>query len=54
VVRDFEVNAGPIAPWFFQPGGGLQYQLNAALVPGAPARLNVRWLIDNGYLRRLI
>jgi hypothetical protein len=23
------------------------------LVPGAPARLNVLWLVDNGYLARL-
>ena len=54
VLRDFQVDAGPIAPWFFQPGHGLQYQLESALVPGAPARLNVMWLVDNGYLQRLI
>ena len=48
------MDAGPIAPWFFQHGGGLQYQLDGALVPGAPARMNVMWLIDNGYLQRLI
>jgi hypothetical protein len=54
VVKDFQVDAGPIAPWFFQPGGGLQYQLDGALVPGSPARLNVMWLLDNGYLRRLV
>lgn len=51
VLKPFTVDAGPIAPWFAQPGGGLQYQLDAALVPGAPATLNVLWLVDNGYLR---
>ncbi|MFI7678295.1 TNT domain-containing protein [Actinophytocola sp. NPDC049390] len=53
VLRPFDVQAGPIAPWFFQTGGGLQYQLSGALVPGAPDRLSVRWLVDNGYLGRV-
>lgn len=53
VLRPFDVNAGPIAPWFFQPGGGLQYQLDDELVPGAPPQLSVKWLLDNGYLARL-
>ncbi|MGE7437705.1 TNT domain-containing protein [Kitasatospora sp. NPDC001175] len=53
VLKPFAVHAGPIAPWFGQPGYGLQYQLNAALVAGSPARLNVLWLVDNGYLARL-
>ena len=52
VNRPFTVDAGPIAPWFAQPGGGLQYQLDGSLVPGAPAQLNVMWLLDNGYLSR--
>jgi hypothetical protein len=50
VLKSFSVDAGPIAPWFAQPGGGLQYQLNGTLVPGAPAALNVLWLVTNGYL----
>lgn len=54
VLRPFEVQAGPIAPWFFQTGGGLQYQLSGALVPGAPERLSVMWLVDNGYLARVV
>ena len=54
VVRDFTVDGGPIAPAFGQPGNGLQYLLVAALVPGAPERLNVRWLIDHGYLARCV
>jgi hypothetical protein len=51
VVRTFSVQGGPIAPAFGQPGKGLQYMLIGALVTGAPERLNVRWLLDNGYLR---
>ncbi|MGW4378383.1 TNT domain-containing protein [Kitasatospora sp. NPDC004531] len=54
VLKAFTVHSGPIAPWFGQPGLGLQYQLDAALVPGAPERINVGWLVDNGYLARLV
>ncbi|MFD0331805.1 TNT domain-containing protein [Streptacidiphilus monticola] len=54
VLRPFSVDAGPIAPWFDQPGLGWQYQLDSALVPGSPARLNVLWLVQNGYLERLV
>ncbi|MFF2076745.1 TNT domain-containing protein [Kitasatospora sp. NPDC058162] len=53
VVKSFKVHAGPIAPWFNQPGWGLQYQLDATLVPGGPAKLNVLWLVENGYLARI-
>ncbi len=53
VLKPFEVDAGPIAGWFAQPGDGWQYQLLGSLVPGAPASLNVLWLVDNGYLQRL-
>ncbi len=51
VSRSFLVDSGPIAPGFGQRGLGRQYELNGSLVPGAPAKLNVKWLIDNGYLR---
>jgi hypothetical protein len=54
VLKPFTVDAGPIAPWFGQPGRGLQYQVAGDLLPGAPARLDVRWLVNNGYLRRLV
>jgi hypothetical protein len=54
VLKPFAVDAGPIAAWFGQPGGGLQYQLDSALLPGAPSRLSVRWLVDNGYLERIV
>jgi hypothetical protein len=53
VLRPFAVEAGPIAPWFGQPGGGRQLQLVAGLVPGAPSPLTVAWLVSNGYLTRL-
>lgn len=53
VLRPFDVRTGPIAAWFSQLGGGLQYQLDGQLVPGAPTRLNVMWLVDNGYLGRV-
>ena len=50
VAKPLTVDSGPIAPWFGQPGYGWQYQLNSALVPGAPAQLNVLWLVGKGYL----
>src|SRR6185312_14650352 len=54
VLKPFAVDAGPVAPWFAQPGLGLQYQLDAALIPGAPAGINVMWLVNNGYLQRIV
>jgi hypothetical protein len=53
VIKGFVVDAGPIAPWFGQPGGGWQYQLDPVLVRGGPATLNVMWLVSNGYVRPL-
>jgi len=53
VLKPFGVDEGPIAGWFDQPGGGLQYQLDPSLVPGAPAQLNVLWLLNNGYLQEI-
>jgi hypothetical protein len=53
VIKAFTVDTGPVAPWFAQPGGGTQFQLDSSLVPGAPTPLNVLWLVDNGYLERL-
>ncbi|GAA1986332.1 TNT domain-containing protein [Kitasatospora viridis] len=54
VVKPFAVHGGPIAPWFGQLGYGWQYQLDATLLPGAPSRINVGWLVANGYLERLV
>lgn len=53
VKKGFKVSAGPIAPWFGQPGRGTQYQLKSELVPGAPDQLNVLWLVSQGYLERV-
>jgi nicrotizing toxin Mtb-like protein len=53
VLKPFVVDAGPVAPWFAQPGHGLQYQVDSSLIPGAPASVNVLWLINNGYLARV-
>ena len=50
VLKPFNVDTGPIAAWFDQPGGGLQFQLDGNLIPGAPAQINVLWLLSNGYL----
>ena len=52
VTKRFAAEEGPIAPGFGQPGHGVQIQLVGALVPGAPSRLNVMWLLANGYLVR--
>jgi hypothetical protein len=54
VLKPFSVDAGVIAPWFGQPGYGLQFQLAPGLVPGAPGTPNVAWLVANGYLQRLV
>ncbi|MGH3381568.1 MAG: TNT domain-containing protein [Actinoallomurus sp.] len=51
VTKTFDVDAGPIAPAFQQPGGGLQYLLIGTYVPQAPTSLNVQWLLENGYLK---
>ncbi len=51
VSKPFHVWQGSIAPWFEQPGRGQQIKLDPALLdPGAGQRLNVKWLLENGYL----
>ena len=44
VLRPFEVDAGPVAPWFNQPGGGMQYDLGTRTVQD---------LIHEGYLESM-
>ncbi|MFJ8309958.1 MULTISPECIES: TNT domain-containing protein [unclassified Streptomyces] len=52
VVKSFKVWQGRIAPWFDQPGGGRQIKLDPAFVDPGPGRaLNVKWLLDHGYLK---
>lgn len=53
VVKPFPVDSGPIAPALGQPGLGLQYVLNGAHFPGVTERVNVAYLLANGYLRRV-
>lgn len=43
VVQPFVVEAGPIAPYFGQPGAGTQYH----------TFMNISMLVDNGYLQRV-
>lgn len=51
VTKPFPVWQGSIAPWFGQPGHGQQIMLDKALLaPGAGQQLNVKWLLDKGYL----
>jgi hypothetical protein len=44
VLKPISVNSGRSAPWFDQPGGGIQYQLQGE---------SVRDLIDGGFIRRI-
>jgi hypothetical protein len=53
VIKPFDVEAGPIAPAFGQPGSGLQFQLVGSLLPEAPETVDVKWLLDHGYLERV-
>jgi hypothetical protein len=41
-MKPFDVNAGRAAPWFNEPGGGVQYDLG---------RRTVQDMVDAGYLR---
>ncbi|WP_063893707.1 TNT domain-containing protein [Nocardia sp. Root136] len=50
VLKPFQVDAGPIAAWFEQPGGGTQYKLESNYLPEAGPALSVTWLLQNGYL----
>ena len=45
VIKSFEVEGGPIAPWFGQPGLGAQFYVGATG--------NILSLIQNGYLERV-
>lgn len=52
VVKPFPVDAGPIAPALGQSGFGMQYVLDTTLFPGVTERVNVAYLLANGYLER--
>jgi len=53
VLKPFSVNAGPIAPALGQPGFGLQYVLSGTYFPGVTERVNVTYLLSNGYVERV-
>ena len=44
VTKPIEVNVGRIAPWFDEPGLGIQYELNQS----------VENLIEQGFIRRVV
>ncbi|NYF56255.1 TNT domain-containing protein [Micromonospora purpureochromogenes] len=50
VLKPFDVDSGPTAPWFAQPGLGTQFQLNPAYLPQAGANLTVQWLVNHQFL----
>jgi Tuberculosis necrotizing toxin len=52
VLKAFDTDGGVTAPAFAQPGGGLQYSLNLAYVPGATLPM-IPFLVNNGYLQRV-
>ncbi|MFN8040837.1 MAG: TNT domain-containing protein [Acidimicrobiales bacterium] len=53
VLKPFEVEAGPIADWFGQPGLGTQYFTDKTVAPGLPANPHVNNLVDAGYLAQI-
>ena len=53
VLKPFSVNSGPIAPALGQPGFGLQYVLSNTLFAGVTARVDVTYLLSNGYVERI-
>jgi hypothetical protein len=53
IVTAFDVDGGPAAPWFEQPGGGLQYTINPAYLPAGATPPFIPWLVDHGYLKRV-
>ena len=50
VVKPFTVSTGPTAPWFGQPGLGVQYKLELTYLPWAGSALSVDWLLQHGFL----
>ncbi|MFJ3337294.1 TNT domain-containing protein [Streptomyces sp. NPDC086766] len=52
VAKDFKVCAGPAAPAFEQPGGGIQYVTSSSVCPNLPFA-NVGTLVSSGTLVRV-
>lgn len=58
VEREMPVRKGKIAPWFDQPGGGIQYQIDPGFVETIRAKLKlgetfIDGLVRMGYLKRI-
>ena len=53
VVKKFSVLSGPIAPWFDQPGGGIQDYLGDTKGPGLPDSPGIANLVKAGYVKVL-
>jgi len=53
VAKDVTVCAGPAAPAFDQPGGGVQYVTSSKACPTLPTTVTVGSLVSNGSLVRL-
>ena len=53
VAKDITVCAGPAAPAFEQPGGGVQYVQSSKVCPTLPNNVTVGSLVSNGSLVRL-
>ncbi len=49
VLKPFDMKASINAPGFGQPGGGMQFEIDAALLNNAAAK-SVEWLIKHGFL----
>jgi hypothetical protein len=53
VLKKFSVLAGPIAPWFDQPGGGIQDYLGNTREPDLPSSPGIANLVNRGYVQEL-
>jgi hypothetical protein len=53
VLKKFSVLAGPIAPWFDQPGGGIQDYLGDTTGPCLPPDPGIANLVKEGYVQEL-
>ena len=58
VAREMPVRKGKIAPWFDQPGGGIQYQIDPGFVETIRAKLKlgetfIDGLVRMGYFKRI-
>ena len=54
VVRPFDVDAGRIAAWFSQPGGGVQFYLNPEYKPTDDLQpYNVDYLLQQGFVKEI-